>query len=211
MTAIVVTQRADLTSWIAKRFSIANAPSDADGGSAAPISEDGYYITADHVLTHSAGKNIFVIGTNRGGLTSAKARVVWRSSADDLALLHIAKKTPYFYHWSPPQALLAPGLGIIHGGMATGLHSPLGRLRTTIPPEGKFTRNRRFKIDIPLKPGDSGGPVVDAYGNLIGINSAVEYLIPLETAIFIDSEANRPNLGKLQKIIRRDRASRALQ
>lgn len=62
-------------------------------------------------------------------------------------------------------------------------------------------------MDIPLEPGDSGGPVIDAYGNLIGVNSAVEFLIPLETAIFIDSEGVRPNVQKIHELIQRDRNS----
>jgi hypothetical protein len=92
--------------------------------------------------------------------------------------------------------------------MATGHRTEPGKLRTPLAPERAFTGNRPFKIDIPLQPGDSGGPVVDAYGNLVGINSAVEFLIPLETAIFIDSEGNRPNTRKIAGIINRDRKSR---
>lgn len=205
LSAIVVTQRSELGSWVEKRFSMENAPEDADGGSAAPITEDGYFLTADHVLARSSGKNVFVIYSKGGSLTTGKARIVWRSFSDDLAIIHIPAKTPYFYEWTDPDQWLSPGLNIIHGGMATGFRSAPGRLRTALSPEGTFTRNRRFKIDIPLQPGDSGGPVVDAYGRLIGINSAVEFLVPLETAIFIDSEGNRPNTKKIKEIIRNDR------
>lgn len=205
LSAVVVTQRAELGSWVNQRFSISRAPSDADGGSAAPISEDGYFLTADHVLAHARGKNVFIIYGNGGRVITRKARIVWRSHSDDLAILHIPVKTPYFYNWTPPERGLATGHGVIHGGMATGFRSPPGRLRSPLSPEGTFTGNRAFKIDIPLEPGDSGGPVVDGFGNIIGINSAVEYLIPLETAIFIDSEGNRPNTRKISAIIQKDR------
>jgi S1-C subfamily serine protease len=208
LSAVVVTSRGELGSWVNKRFSIDNAPGDADGGSAAPITGDGYFLTADHVLARSDEKNVFIIYGSGGNIVTAKARIVWRSKSDDLALLHIPRKTPYFYRWTPPGQWLSPGHGIIHGGMATGFRSPPGRLRTALSPEGMFTGNRPFKIDIPLKPGDSGGPVIDSFGNLIGINSAVEFIVPLETAIFIDSEGNRPNTEKISGIIRRDRESR---
>lgn len=208
LSAVVVTSRPELGSWVNKRFSIDEAPGDADGGSAAPITADGYFLTADHVLARSADRNVFIIYGSGGRIVTAKARIVWRSQADDLALVHIPRETPYFYHWTTPGQWLTPGHGIIHGGMATGFRSPPGKLRTALSPEGMFTGNRPFKIDIPLQPGDSGGPVVDAFGKLVGINSAVEFIVPLETAIFIDSEGNRPNTGKIGGIIRRDRESR---
>lgn len=209
LSAVVVTSRSELGRWVNNKFSIADAPGDADGGSAAPITGDGYFLTADHVLAHSHYKNVFVVYGSGGRIVNSKARIVWRSQADDLAILHIPRKTPYFYHWTPPGQSLAPGHGVIHGGMATGFRSNPGRLRTPLSPEGAFTRNRPFKIDIPLQPGDSGGPIVDGYGKLVGINSAVEFIVPLETAIFIDSEGNRPNTGKIAAIINKDRRSRS--
>lgn len=209
LSAVVVTERSELGSWANQKFSMANAPTDADGGSAAPISEDGYFLTADHVLAKSEGKNVFIIYGRSGNILVSRARIVWRSQSADLAILHIPAKTPYYYQWTPPDRSLAPGHGIIHGGMATGFKSSPGTLRTALAPESPFTGNRRFKIDIPLEPGDSGGPVVDAFGNLVGINSAVEYLIPLETAIFIDSEGNRPSIKKINAIIHKDRRGRS--
>jgi S1-C subfamily serine protease len=205
LSAVVVTSRDELSGWVQQRFSSSGAPGDADGGSAAPITPDGYFLTADHVLNRSDNRNVFVIYGSGGRIVTRKARIVWRSYSDDLALLHIPLNTPYFYHWTPPDKWLSAGHRIIHGGMATGHRTTPGKLRTPLSPEGAFTGNRPFKIDIPLQPGDSGGPVVDAFGNLVGINSAVEFLIPLETAIFIDSEGNRPNTQKIAGIINRDR------
>lgn len=208
LSAVVVTQNSEIGSWISGRFSMKKAPKDADGGSAAPIAPDGYFLTADHVLARAPGRNVFIIYSKGGSVISRKARIVWRSEATDIAILHINEKTPYFYQWTPPGKWLPPGHGVIHGGMATGFSSAPGKLRTPLAPESTFTRNRPFKIDIPLKPGDSGGPIVDAYGNLVGINSAVEFLIPLETPIFIDSEGNRPNTKKIASIIAKDRRNR---
>ncbi len=208
LSAVVVTKREELGNWVRQRFDVSGAPGDADGGSAAPITPDGYFLTADHVLSRSDGRNVFIIYGSGGRIVTSKARIVWRSYSDDLALLHIPLKTPYHYHWTPPGQWLPSGHGVIHGGMATGHRTLSGKLRTPLAPEGAFTGNRPFKIDIPLEPGDSGGPVVDAFGNLVGINSAVEFLIPLETAIFIDSEGNRPNTRKIAGIINKDRESR---
>lgn len=209
LSAVVVTSREELGSWLRRRFDKSSAPSDADGGSATPITSDGYFLTADHVLFRSDNKNVFIIYDSGARIVTGKARIVWRSSvADDLALLHIPFETPYHYKWTPPDQWLRVGHGVIHGGVATGQDTSPGKLRTAVAPESAFTRTRPFKIDIPLKPGDSGGPVVDAFGNLVGINSAVEFLIPLETAIFMDSEGNRPSIRKITAMIKRDRKDR---
>jgi S1-C subfamily serine protease len=208
VSAVIVTKNDNVEAWVANRFIGPDQPGDADGGSAAPISHDGYFLTADHVLARAPGRNVFILYGRGGRLATNRARIVWRSPAADLALLHIDAQTPYHYQWTPPDRWLSAGHGVIHGGIATGLKSPAGRLRTPLAPERSFTGNRSFKIDIPLEPGDSGGPVLDAYGALVGINSAVEFIVPMETAIFVDSEGNRPNTRQIEAIIRRDRARR---
>ena len=206
VAAVIVTNQQNLHHWVNRGFTTSQSPGDADGGSATPISPDGYFLTADHVLASMSGRNVFVIYGRRGNLVPARARVVWRSEASDLALLHISAPTPNYYRWTPTERWLPIGTPVIHGGIATGSKSAPGKLGTSIPPEHSFTGNRTFKIDIPLQPGDSGGPVVDAHGALVGINSAVEFLVPMETAFFVDSEGNRPNTVKIEAIIQDDRA-----
>lgn len=206
LSAVVVTKQQNIDGWTGSRFSAGNAPDDGDGGSAAPVSPDGYFLTADHVLSRMEGRNVFVIFRTGREVLARPARVVWRSAGADLALLHVRERTPYFYSWTPPNRLLPEGTEVIHGGMSTGFRQGTGRLGTPLKPETPFTGNRKFKLDIPLQPGDSGGPVVEATGSLVGINSAVEFLVPLETAFFVDSEGNRPNVRKIEDLIRRDRA-----
>ncbi len=208
VSAVVVTDRRDLDRWVNRNFVTSHAPEDADGGSAAPITGDGYFLTADHVLSRMAGRNVFLIYGQGGRLAPARARVVWRSESSDLALLHIPVRTPQYYRWTPPDRWLSAGTHIVHGGISTGFKSGGGELSSSLAPEGPFTGTRKFKMDLPLQPGDSGGPVVDANGGLIGINSAVEFLVPMETAFFVDSEGNRPNVRKLEAIIQNDRARR---
>jgi S1-C subfamily serine protease len=204
-SAVVVTNQNDLHHWVNREFAASTAPGDADGGSATPVSPDGYFLTADHVLDRLEGRNVFVLYGRGSRLAPEKARVVWRSRKTDLALLHIDASTPNYYHWTPPRSWLPAGTPVIHGGIATGFKPGSGKLSTAIPPERFYTRNRTFKIDIPLQPGDSGGPVVDATGRLIGVNSAVEFLVPMETAFFVDSEGNRPNTKMIESLIRVDR------
>jgi S1-C subfamily serine protease len=205
LTAVVISGKDELSPWVESRFTQGQGPDDADGGSAVPISPDGYFITADHVLSRSPGRNVFVVHGQQGALRATKARIVWRSASADLALLHIPVATPRYYTWSSPDRWLPAGTPVIHTGIATGFRSEPGKLVTGIPPGKK--NGTRFKHDIPLEPGDSGGAVVDAHGQLVGVNSAVEFLVPLETAFFIESEANRPNVLALQRRIEKDRQS----
>jgi S1-C subfamily serine protease len=206
VSAVIVTDRGNLSHWVKRGFPVSQAPGDADGGSATPVSADGYFLTADHVLARMEGRNVFVIYGGGGPLRPHRARVVWRSEGADVALLHIQAKTPLFYQFTPPEKWLPIGTPVMHGGIATGFSSDPGKLGTALAPEGFISRTRKFKIDIPLQPGDSGGPVVDAYGRLVGINSAVEFLVPMETAFFVDSEASRPNPSMIQSLIENDRA-----
>lgn len=206
VSAVIVTQRKDLVNWVNEGFSAHRSPGDADGGSATPISPDGYFLTADHVVAGMEGRNVFVLHGKSGQLVPSKARVVWRSKVGDLALLKISGNTPDYYHWSAPDRWLPVGTPVTHGGIATGFKAHTGRLSSSLPPESGLSGTRKFKLDIPLQPGDSGGPVVDADGGLIGINSAVEFLVPMETAFFVDSEANRPNIRALEALIQADRS-----
>jgi S1-C subfamily serine protease len=208
VSAVIVTDEDNLGKWVGRGFSMSEAPGDADGGSATPVSPDGYFLTADHVLARMEGRRVFVIHGVKGRLAPHPARVVWRSEGADLALLHVSVPTPNHYRFTSPDRWLPAGTAVVHGGIATGFNSGWGRLGTGLPPEGPFTGTRKFKIDIPLQPGDSGGPVVDAYGGLVGINSAVEFLVPMETAFFVDSEASRPSIRHLNAVMDADRAGK---
>ena len=182
-------------------------PDDAEGGSASPVSRDGYFLTASHVVDGDAGGIIYLWygDENRWRV----ARVVWRDREADLALLHVPISTPGYYRWSMPKAWLPAGTRVFHVGIATGADGPTGKMLSDLAPERSWTGNRLFKMDMPLKPGDSGGAVLNRHGQLVGINSAVEFLVPMETAFFVDSEGSRPCVGKLEKIIEKDRATRA--
>jgi len=211
IAAVVVSGREELGSWAGQRFSRGRAPRDADGGSAVPITADGYFLTAEHVLATAEGRNVFVVHGGGGRMTAHPARIVWRSPEHDLALLHVPIRTPEHYRWTPAGEWLPRGTPVMHGGIATGFDSSPGRLVSAVRPENAFSGAQRFKHDIPLEPGDSGGPVLDARGLLVGVNSAVEFLVPLETAFFIESEGNRPHLGRLRSLIESDRKNQPAQ
>ncbi len=205
--AAVVISDKPLHRWTTVIRALQDAPDDADGGSATPVSADGYFLTADHVLANAAGRHVKIVYGGPQTTSAAEARVIWRSSGDDLAILHAPFATPLYYSWTSPSQWIPAGTPLVHGGVITGMKHQIGTLVAPLAPESRFVRARRFQHSIPLKPGDSGGAVVDAKGRLIGINSAVEFLMPLETAFFIGSEGNRPNTKLISDLIEKDRAA----
>lgn len=206
ISAVIVTDRNELKYLTSSRLCVTGKSGETDAGSATPVSPDGYFLTANHVLERMAGRKVYVIYGCTSSVAPVLARVVWRSARADLALLHIPAPTGWYYRWTSPDRWVPEGSSVIHGGIATGRQSKFGKLSTSLAPESAWTGCRKFKIDIPLQPGDSGGPVVDAHGALVGINSAVEFLVPMETAFFVDSEASRPSIRNIESIIRADRA-----
>jgi S1-C subfamily serine protease len=205
VTGVIVSPQPDISSWVQRGFRPSNTPKDTEGGTATPISADGYFLTADHVVRESSTRFIHLLyGTGKHHRLT-RARVVWRDAYYDLALIHAPIATPKFYSFTPPDEELPARTPIFHGGLTTGLRPEYGVINRRIGPERFFTPARRISLSLALQPGDSGGPVLDRSGRLIAINSSVEYLVPLETPIFTESSAMRPNVRALMKIIDRDR------
>lgn len=205
VAGVVISSQPDLSAWIKGGFSPSAVPKDCDAGTATPITHDGYFLTADHVVRKASAGHIHLLYGRGKNHQRCHARLVWHDSHDDLALLHAPIATPAFYRFSPPEEALAAGTPMFHGGLTTGLRPEYGVLNRRIGPERFFTPSRRLSLSIALQPGDSGGPVLDRYGRLLAINSSVEFLVPLETPIFTESTAMRPNVRSLMKIIERDR------
>jgi S1-C subfamily serine protease len=205
VSALIVTREPDIRNWIGQGFSRGKAPKDADGGSASPITADGYFLTADHVLEHSPQRNTHILYGRGDQLRTATVRVVWRDAKSDLAVVRAPFPTPAYYEFASPDMTLAEGTPIFHGGLTTGLKPHFGALASTIPAQNSFSSAQQFPINIPLQPGDSGGPILTGRAQLIGVNSSVEFLIPMETPIFTESHGSRPNIRQLMKIIAADR------
>jgi len=69
---------------------------------------------------------------------------------------------------------LRPGqwvLAIGHPWGITGAVTAGVIISTGIPPELKASGRALLQVDLPLRPGYSGGPLVDARGRMVGINT----------------------------------------
>jgi len=141
-------------------------------GSGFVISADGRILTNNHVVS---GSSKIEVKFSDGSLYNAKVLV--RDAADDLALIQIEpKKKLTFLRLGDSDALqvgqkvLAIGNPFgFDGTLTTGIVSSLGReIRSeTSRLEGLI------QTDAAINSGNSGGPLLDSQGNVVGINTAI--------------------------------------
>jgi Do/DeqQ family serine protease len=145
-------------------------PQKAQGlGSGVIVSEKGYILTNEHVV--DAADEIQVALTNG---KRYKARVVGADPDTDLAVLQVDAGTLPSISFGNDASLrlgdvvLAIGNPFGVGQTVTmGIVSGLGRT------PGINTFENFIQTDAAINPGNSGGALVDALGNLVGINTAI--------------------------------------
>ena len=171
--------------------------SGAVSGSGFVLSEDGYIITNYHVIEYAdkGGQGITVM--LRDG-TEYEARIVGKEEVNDIAVLKIdaAGLSPVTTGNSDAiqvgDEIYAVGnpLGELEFSMSTGHVSALDRVVSTEEAEAISM----FQIDAAVNPGNSGGPVYNNRGEVIGVvtakysESGVEglgFAIPINDAIRI--------------------------
>lgn len=167
-------------------------------GAAAAISDDGYFLTAAHCV--STGKALLVRATPGRPARESEAIVVWRSTTQeppaDLAILWAPDLAGPAFTWAPGGvATAAPVLCV--GSGARGLPVAGGRLVERDPTA------RTFTVDVPLLPGDSGGPCLLADGSLLGVT--------IQASITEGSRrgtVTRPDTTWLASVLAADRVTR---
>jgi len=139
-------------------------------GSGVIVSPQGYILTNQHVV-EAADEIEVALADGR----KSSARIVGTDPDTDLAVLKIELKNPpaiTFGHAEQAQVgdvALAIGNPFGVGQTVTmGIISALGRSHLGINTFENF-----IQTDAAINPGNSGGALVDANGNLIGINSAI--------------------------------------
>ncbi len=143
-------------------------------GSGVIIDPNGYVVTNNHVAENAIEVNCVL-----GDKTQVPAIVVGLDPETDLALLKL--KLPDGY--GPlPYAKFADSSKVTEGQLAMALGSPFGFERSIS--QGIISNTRRylgfssqhrfnlwFQTDAAINPGNSGGPLVNADGQIIGINT----------------------------------------
>ncbi|MEM1225380.1 MAG: trypsin-like peptidase domain-containing protein [Planctomycetota bacterium] len=153
-----------------------NSYSVSDQGSGVIVDESGYILTNRHVITD--GQQIWV--TLSDGRRQ-EATVVGTDRLTDLAVLKVDAENLLPIRWgdsgeirvgSPVWAVGSPfGLDrTITFGILSGTH----RIVHAGARYGASARYQDFmQSDVAVNPGNSGGPLVDARGRCIGINTAI--------------------------------------
>ena len=145
-------------------------------GSGFIVSPDGYVVTNNHLIQSANGQgtvdSVTVILTDR---KEYEARIVGRDPASDLALLKIEGSNLPYVNWGDSTRtrvgdwVIAIGNPYGLGGTVTaGIVSALHRGIT-----GVGAYDRYIQTDASINMGNSGGPMFDMAGNVIGINSAL--------------------------------------
>jgi 2-alkenal reductase len=146
------------------------------GGSIAPtasgsgviIDPKGYIITNNHVV--SGERNLTVIFADG---SKADASLVGADSVTDLAVLKVNGNVPAAVQFGDSSALEP-------GQTAIAIGSPLGDFRGTVTVGVVSALNRQvgrmqglIQTDAAINNGNSGGPLINSLGQVIGINTLV--------------------------------------
>ncbi|HUG45437.1 MAG TPA: Do family serine endopeptidase [Sphingomicrobium sp.] len=175
-------------------------------GSGFIISPDGYIVTNNHLIQGASGTGtvdeVTVTLTNR---REYPARIIGRDQLADLALLKIDAKDLPFVRWGDSTHarvgdwVLAIGNPYGFGGTVTaGIISAVHRVTGAT---SSAAYDRYIQTDAAINMGNSGGPMFDLNGNVIGINTAL--ISPTGTnvgiGLAIPAELARPVIDALRR------------
>ena len=176
-------------------------------GSGVILASDGYILTNSHVV-HGAGELEVSLTDGR----RLAASLAGEDPASDLAVIRAGGGGLPSARFGESARLRVGQLVIAIGNpfgfqstVSAGVVSALGRsLRSTT---GRLIDNV-IQTDVALNPGNSGGPLVDSRGLVIGINTAIfamaqgiSFAIPIDTATWVipqlltHGRVRRPYLG----------------
>ncbi len=182
-------------------------------GSGVILTDDGYILTNNHVVEGADELKVVLGGQTKEYI----AKVIGADPSTDIALIKI-EGTKLPHATIGDSAKLRVGDVVLAAGSPMGLDqsvthgivSAQGRSGMNIIGSNKGGQagyENFIQTDAAINPGNSGGPLVDAFGRVIGINSAIEtrsgmfsgigLAIPINMAIGVVSDLLEG--GKVQR------------
>ena len=139
-------------------------------GSGFFISADGYIVTNNHVV--ESAERIEVTLTDG---STAEARIIGRDPKTDLALIKVDTDQPQPYVELSDSGQARVGDWVLAVGNPFGLGGSVNA--GIISARGRDIQSGPYddylQIDAPINRGNSGGPLFDARGRVIGVNTAI--------------------------------------
>lgn len=140
-------------------------------GSGVIVSPDGYVLTNQHVI----GQHTADITVTLADRRERKARIVGQDDWTDIALLKIDGRNLPVLPWGDSSKLKVAEWVLAIGNpyqlsstVTVGIVSAVGRTNLGITTYEDF-----IQTDAAINPGNSGGALVNARGELVGINTAI--------------------------------------
>lgn len=156
------------------------APEQRASGSGVLISEDGYIVTNNHVISNGTDGIADEINVTLHNRKTYKAKVIGRDPSSDLAVLKIdGNKFPFLLYGNTAnlqlgQWVLAVGYPLtLEATVTAGIISATGRTININRRQSETPVESFIQTDAAVNQGNSGGALVNANGELIGINSAI--------------------------------------
>ncbi len=144
-------------------------------GSGFLISPDGYVVTNNHVI--SAGSADAVVQSITVTLTNGKeykAKLIGNDQASDLAVLKIdGTNLPFVKFGNSDSARVGDWIIAIGQPFGIGSSVTAGIISAVHRVTGGGPYDRFIQTDAAINKGNSGGPMFDMQGNVIGINSQI--------------------------------------
>jgi putative serine protease PepD len=159
-------------------------------GSGFVVTGEGHIVTNDHVV--ESGSDNMSVSFSDG--TTAKATMVGRDPESDVAVIKVARSglTPVALGNSDAIAVGDPVLALgsplgLENTVTFGIVSAIDRTLQSGEPGGTTRYYAAIQTDAAVNQGNSGGPLVNAAGQVIGMNSVIRSLS--------NTEADAGNIG----------------
>ena len=155
----------------------ATTATSAASGTGLILRSDGYVVTNNHLIAEAVDGGTIQVTFSDG--TVEQAEVVGRTADYDLAVLHVDRTglRPLTLANSDDVAVGDPVIAVgaplgLEGTVTSGIVSALNRA-VQAGSAGATTFMNAIQTDAAINPGNSGGPLVNASGEVIGINTAI--------------------------------------